>query len=132
MKVSRSITKTIDLRVGPDYAFAYLSDPLNWPKWAIVNMKSVRPRLDGWYETETRQGRGQLKMMANKQFGLLDHLWKDPQASWTVPARLVANGEGCTFMLTFFQSSVMDDAAFDAASQDVERELAKLKEILEA
>ena len=132
MKVSRSITKSIDLRVGPDRAFAYLSDPMNWPKWAIVNMKSVRPRLDGWYETETRQGRGQLRMLANKPLGLLDHAWKDPQASWTVPARLVANGEGCTFMMTFFQPSAMDDAEFDAASQEIERELGKLKEILEA
>jgi hypothetical protein len=131
MKVSRSITKSIDLRVGPDRAFAYLSDLVNWPKWAIVNMKSVRPRLDGWYEIETRQGRGQLKMLANKQFGLLDHIWKDPQASWTVPARLFANGDGCTFVMTFFQPAVMDDAAFDAASQEVEKELIRLKEILE-
>lgn len=132
MKVTRSITKSIDLRVAPDLAYAYLSDLMNWPKWAIVNMRSVRPRLDGWYETETRQGRGQLKLQANKQFGLLDHIWKDPQASWTVPARLVANGEGCTFMMTFFQPPAMDDAAFDAASQEVEKELSKLKEILES
>ena len=132
MKVSRSITKSVDLEVAPDRAFAYLSDPMNWPRWATVNMKSVRPRLDGWYEMETRQGKGQLKMKANKSLGLLDHVWKDAQASWTVPARVVANGEGCTFMMTFFQPSVLDDAAFDVAAKDVDRELNKLKEILEA
>lgn len=132
MKVSRSITKSVDLSVAPERAFAYLSDPMNWPRWAVVNMKSVRPRIDGWYETETRQGKGQLKMLANKALGLLDHVWKDPQASWTVPARVVPNSEGCTLMMTFFQPPVLDDAAFEAAAQEVEKELNKLKEILEA
>jgi Polyketide cyclase / dehydrase and lipid transport len=130
-KISRSITKSIDLRVTPARAFDFLSDPVNWPKWAIVNMKSVKSGSDGWYETETRQGKGQLKMLSNKALGLLDHAWKDPQASWTVPARVVPNGEGCTFLMTFFQPPVMDDKAFDAASKEVEAELTKLKEILE-
>lgn len=132
MKVSRSITKSVDLCVTPERAWGYLSDPINWPKWAIVNMKSVRPRLDGWYEMETRQGKGQLRMQANKALGSLDHIWKDPQASWTVPARVVPNGEGCTFMMTFFQPSVLSDAEFEAAASEVDKEMSKLKEILES
>lgn len=132
MSVRRSITKSVDLRVSQGRAFEYLSDPMNWPKWAVVNMKSVRPRIDGWYETETRQGNGQLKMMASKSHGLLDHMWKDPHASWTVPARVVANGEGCTFMMTFFQPPVMDEATFEAAALEVGKELSRLKEILES
>lgn len=130
-KISRSITKSVDLHTTPGRAFDFLSDPTNWPKWAIVNMKSVRPGADGWYETETRQEKGQLKMLANKTLGLLDHVWKDPQASWTVPARVVPNGEGCTFMMTFLQPPVMNDAVFDAASREVDVELNKLKELLE-
>lgn len=65
-KISRSITKYVDLRVGVARAFDFLNDPENWPKWAIVNMKSVKPATDGWYDTETRQGKGQLKMLSNK------------------------------------------------------------------
>ncbi|MGH9444208.1 MAG: hypothetical protein ACRD3O_00455 [Terriglobia bacterium] len=94
-------------------------------------MKSVMPAADGWHDTETRQGKGQLKMVSNKSLGLLDHIWKDPQASWTVPARVVPNGGGSTFMMTFFQPPVLDDKAFDTASREVDTELAKLKEILE-
>ncbi len=130
-KISRSITKSVDLRVGVERAFDFLNNPENWPKWAIVNMKSVKPATDGWYDTETRQGKGQLKMLSNRPLGLLDHLWKDPQASWTVPARVVPNGDGATFLMTFFQPPVLDDHAFDAAANEVDIEMAKLKDLLE-
>lgn len=129
--VRRSITKSVDLHVSPERAFEFLSDAENWPKWAIVNMKSAKRKAGGWYDTETRQGKGRLKMMSNRELGLLDHLWKDSQASWTVPARVVPNGDGSTFMMTFFQPPVLDDREFDSAAKEVERELAKLKEILE-
>jgi Polyketide cyclase / dehydrase and lipid transport len=131
LKISRSITKTVDLLVTPERAFDFLNNPENWPNWAIVNMRSVEPASDGWFDTETRQGKGQLKMISDKSLGLLDHVWKDPQASWTVPARVVPNGDGSTFMMTFFQPAVLNDNAFDAAAKEVETELAKLKEILE-
>lgn len=130
-KISRSITKAVDLHVKPERAFEFLSDPENWPRWAIVNMKSVKRAVDGWYDTETRQGKGQLKMMSNRELGILDHLWRDPQASWTVPARVVPNGSGSTFLMTFFQPPALNDATFDAAAKEVDTELAKLKEILE-
>ena len=70
-------------------------------------------------------------MLSNKLLGLLDHVWRDPQASRTVPARIFPNGDGCTLLMTFFQPPVLDDPAFDAAATEVEVELAKLKEILE-
>jgi uncharacterized protein YndB with AHSA1/START domain len=130
-EIRRSITKSVDLRVDAGRAFDFLNDPENWPKWAIVNMKSVKPGSDGWYDTETRQGKGQLKMLSNKPLGLLDHVWKDPQASWTVPARVIPNDDGSTFLMTFFQPPVLDDGAFDAAAKEVDIELAKLKELLE-
>ncbi len=130
-KISRSITRWVDLQVSPERAFEFLRDPLNWPSWAVVNLKSVKPGTGEWYETETRQGRGQLKILAGQPWGLLDHVWKDPQASWTVPARVIPNGGGATFMMTFFQPPVMDVQAFDAASRELDTELNKLKEILE-
>ena len=78
-----------------------------------------------------RKGKGQLKMLSSKAFGILDHMWKDPQASWIVPARLVPNGEGCTLLMTFFQPPALDDQAFATASKEIDRELNRLKEILE-
>lgn len=131
-RISSSMTKSVDMRVSPERAFEFLNNLENWPKWAVVNMKSVKRAADGWFDTETRYGKGQLKMLSNKALGLLDHVWKDPQASWTVPARVIPNGDGATFMMTFFQPPVLDDNAFDAAGKEVDKELAKLKEMLEA
>jgi hypothetical protein len=55
------------LRPGAEQAFDFLNRPENWPKWAIVNMKSVKPAADRWYDTETRQGQGQLKMLSTSR-----------------------------------------------------------------
>lgn len=131
MSVIKSITKSIDINVNINNVFEFISNPLNWPKWAVVNLKSISEGKDGWYEMETRQGRGQLKMLAEKTHGILDHLWKDTQASWVVPARVVQNDMGCTFIITFFKPSVMSDEMFEFASGELDVELAMLKKILE-
>jgi hypothetical protein len=55
-----------------------------------------------------------------------------PQASWTVPARVVRNGDGAEFMITFFQPPGFTDAFFDEQIALVDVELAKLRELLEA
>jgi len=44
---------------------------------------------------------------------------------------VVPNGEGATVMMTLFQPAVMDDQQFDAAMKEMEKEMKKLKEILE-
>ena len=64
-RISCSITKSVDLSASPQLAFDFLGDFENWPKWAIVNMKSARPATDGWYPVEP-DGKRQLKMLANK------------------------------------------------------------------
>ena len=43
-----------------------------------------------------------------------------------------ADGDGSTFLMTFFQPPVLDDRAFDDAANEVGTELAKLKELLAA
>lgn len=63
--------------------------------------------------------------------GIFDHTWKDLQASWTVPARVVSNGEGATVMITLFQPQTMNSQDFDIAMQEMDIEMAKLKEVLE-
>jgi hypothetical protein len=54
-----------------------------------------------------------------------------PQASWTVPARVVANGAGAEFMMTFFQPATFSDSFFDEQIKLVDVELARLKQTLE-
>ena len=104
---------------------------MNWPQYAVVNLRSVSPGQDGWFNAVTKFGKGQIKVRGAREFGILDHTWKDPQATWDAYCRTVPNGDGTTVMFMLFQPSVMDDQQFDHAMKDMDIKMAKLKEILE-
>ncbi|HEY3917195.1 MAG TPA: hypothetical protein VGL83_05355 [Stellaceae bacterium] len=130
---ARSITKTVRIGCEPDAAFAFLANPGNWPKWAIVNVKSISPTSDpDWWDMMTPHGAARLRVRADARHGILDHDFVDPQASWTVPARVVANSGGAEFMITFFQPPGFSDDSFDQQIKLVDIELAQLKKMLES
>ncbi len=131
MGITRSVTKSVDINVPVRKLFEFLADGENWPLWAIANMKSVKKRGDGWYDTITKFGEGKIKLHLDSEKGLLDHTWQDPQAQWTVPARAIPNGTGSTFLMTLFQPPQMSDEDFDKAMKDMDKEFARLKDILE-
>lgn len=130
-KISRSVIKSIDIKSSFDKVYAYIVNPMNWPQWAIVNLRSIKPETNGWFKTITRFGEGKLKIHAQKELGIFDHTWEDSQASWTVPARVVRNNDGATVMLTLFQPSAMSDNEFDGVMKELDLEIKTLKEILE-
>jgi len=129
----RSNTKTVRIACAPQVAFDYLADLAGWPRWAIVNVKSISRSNDpDWWNMVTPRGAARLRMRADARHGILDHDFVDAQASWSVPARVIANGSGAEFMITFFQPPGFTDAFFDDQMKLVDVELAKLKELLEA
>lgn len=130
-KIARSCIKSADIQATPDKAFAFLANPMNWPQYAVVNLRTVSPGKDGWFKAVTKFGEGEIKVDGVKEFGILDHVWKDPQASWKVYSRVVPNGDGSTVMMTLFQPPIMTDAQFDQAMNEMNIEMAKLKEVLE-
>jgi hypothetical protein len=130
-KIARSAIKSVDIQASPEKAFAFLANPMNWPEYAIVNLRSVRPGQDGWFHAVTKFGEGALKVNAVRELGVFDHVWKDPQATWQVYSRVVPNGDGATVTMTLFQPAVMSDPQFDEATKQMEIEMQKLKEILE-
>jgi hypothetical protein len=129
--IARSAIKSVDIQARPDKVFAFLANPMNWPQYAVVNLRSVSPGQDGWFRAVTKFGEGALKVNAVKELGVFDHVWKDPQATWQVFSRVVPNSEGATVMMTLFQPAVMSDRQFDEAMEEMEKEMKKLKEILE-
>ena len=78
----------------------------------------------------TPHGPAKLRIRPDARYRILDHDWHDPQASWTVPARVVANGAGAEFMMTFFQPATFSDSFFDEPKL-VGIELTRLKQALE-
>ncbi|MFJ5548096.1 hypothetical protein [Streptomyces sp. NPDC093225] len=131
--IARSVTKTVSIQRPVAEVFDFVADPANWPAWAVVNVQAVEPTDDpDWWLMTTPQGPARLRIRGNAELGVLDHDYVDDQASWRVPARVVANGSGAEFMITFFQPPTFTDAFFDEQIALVDKELAALKRVLEA
>jgi len=129
---ARAIIKSIAIDRDPGAVFDFLADAANWPRWAVVNVRSAVPSAEsGWWDMTTPQGPGRLRINAERRLGILDHDFVTDEASWTVPARVVANGSGAEFMMTFYQPPQLSDAVFDSQIALVDKELATLKRILE-
>jgi hypothetical protein len=131
MMSAYAITKTISMDAPKDRVFKFLADAANWPSWAIVNVKSVEPFDDTWWTMDTPAGKAKLRIRPNEEFGILDHDFNATDASWTVPARVVPNGSGCVFMITFFQPPAFTREFFEEQIALVDRELAQLKSLME-
>lgn len=130
-KIARSAIKSTDIQATPEKVYEFLADPMNWPQYAVVNLRSVSPGENGWFKVVTKFGEGELKVNGVKDLGLFDHVWKDPQATWQVYSRVVPNGGGSTVMMTLFKPPAMSDQQFDHSMKEMDIEMAKLKEILE-
>lgn len=129
--IARSAIKSADIQASPEKVYAFLADPMNWPQYAVVNLRSVSPGQNGWFKAVTKFGEGELRINGVKEHGLFDHVWKDPQATWQVYSRVVPNGDGSTVMMTLFKPPAMSDQQFDHSMEEMDIEMAKLKEILE-
>lgn len=127
-----TITKTVSIDAPVAKVFDFLADAQNWLKWAIVNVKSIAPGEDGWWRMDTPAGLAKLRIRPHPAHGILDHDFNAPDASWTVPARVVANGTGCEFMITFYRPPIFTKESFEQQIALVDKELAQLKRLMEA
>ncbi len=129
--VSHSVTKTISIDAPAAKVFTFVSNLANWPKWAIGNVIAVKPGSGDWWALETRTGLGRLRIRPDEALGVLDHDLVAGGVQWAVPARVVANGEGSEFMMTFVQPPSLATDAFEKQMVLVDKDLARLKELME-
>jgi len=129
--ILRTVTKTVSIDAPPSKVFSFLADASTWPRWAIVNVKGITKADGDWWEMQTPVGTARLRIRPQEHLGILDHDFVAPDAKWTVPARVVPNGTGTLFMITFFQPPTFTDEFFDQQTALVDSELATLKAIFE-
>ncbi|MFF3915949.1 SRPBCC family protein [Streptomyces sp. NPDC001852] len=133
MSTDPSITKTVSIDRPCEEVYAFLADPANWPEWAVVNVRSIEPTDDpDWWLMSTPIGPARLRLRAHAEFGILDHDYVDDVASWSVPARVIPNGDGAEFMITFHRPPSLTEAFFKEQTDLVDTELAALKRVLES
>ncbi len=138
-------TLSINVERHFDDVAAFLAEPLNFPIWATGLSEGLTPGTQGsgaapdeWIASppnasEGNEGAVFIRFSPPNTFGIADHWVRLPDGSVVyVPLRVVRNGAGTTVSLTLFQQPNMDDAQFDADAEWVQRDLVKLKTVLEA
>lgn len=123
--ISISINKTVE----DVYRFA--SDPFNLPKWAAGLSGSIKKDGDDWI-ADSPMGKVKVKLADPNSFGVLDHRVTLPSGVEVyVPLRAVANDNGSEVIFTLYRLPDVSDQHFMEDAQMVERDLKKLKDILE-
>jgi len=132
-------TLSINVERHFDDVAAFLAEPLNFPVWATGLSSGLAPGTQGsgaapdeWV-AEASQGNVFIRFSPPNTFGIADHWVRLPDGNVIyVPLRVVRNGAGTTVSLTLFQQPDMDEAQFEADAEWVQRDLVKLKMVLEA
>ncbi len=124
--------KSVAIKCTSADAFAFLVEVQNWPRWAVHGVKSVQPGAGGFWEMETPNGAGQLKVEGNAASGVVDTVFVDGQNNrWTVPGRVVDAGGRAVVVMVFTKPASMTDDQFKQGMKLIEEEFSVLKKILE-
>jgi hypothetical protein len=129
-----SVTKYVQIERPVENAYAFLADPATMPKWAIHNVKSIKPVGNGRWEMDTPRGRGYLVPHYQKPNGILDHDFIDAgEGFWSVTARAVPIGASSSvYMITLTKPDAMPMEAFEGGMKLMDDELKALKARIES
>jgi hypothetical protein len=126
---SRTLSVRIDRPLATVYEF--LVNPANWNQWAFGLGKSLRRSDVGWM-ADSADGIVKVHFTPRNEFAVLDHtLIRSSGAEVYVPMRLITNGHGCELLFTLFRESGISDDRYNADSGFVQRDLNRLKDLLE-
>lgn len=127
---ARKLSISIDRSAAEAYAF--LSVPDNFPKWASGLGGSLR-KAGGEWIAETAEGPVRVQFSEPNSFGVLDHSVTLPRGSSVyVPLRVIPAKQGCELVLTLFRRTDVSDEKFAADVEWVMRDLRTAKQILES
>jgi hypothetical protein len=126
---SRHLSEHMDLPA--DKVYAYVSDPVNLPRWA-PGLGNAVEQIDGQWFVDTPAGRVRLTFAPRNDFGILDHyVTLNSGEVIYVPMRVIADESGSEVLFTLRRRPGMTDAEFKADADAVAADLARLKHVLE-
>jgi hypothetical protein len=127
--IAKHISVSINRSAGQVYEFA--SNPENLPKWAAGLSGSIQKVDDDWI-AESPMGKVKVKFAEKNKFGVLDHDVTLPSGvKVTNPMRVFPNNDGSELVFTLYRGPDVSDQEFAEDAKSVERDLAKLKTLLE-
>jgi len=111
--------------------YAFLADPLNYPRWAAVDGGITQIRQNEWL-TRTAFGDRIVRFTEPNPYGILDHaVYAHGEDPVTMPMRVVANGDGTELMFLFYRRDDMNDEQFKSTVEWVTTDLLTLQSLLE-
>jgi hypothetical protein len=123
------ISVSINRSAAQVYDFA--SNPENLPKWAAGLSGSIR-RVDEEWIAESPMGTVKVKFAEKNKFGVLDHEVTLPSGVKVYnPMRVFPNNDGSELVFTLYRRPDVSDHEFAEDANAVEKDLAKLKTLLE-
>ena len=111
--------------------YSFVSNPDNLPKWASGLAKSIKKMGNTWI-AETPRGQMKIRFADQNGLGVLDHFVTPSSGPEVfVPMRVVRNGDGSEIVFTLFRQPEMSQEQFVQDAKWVEKDLARLKSVLE-
>jgi len=127
--LARHISISIDISAEKVYEF--VSNPENLPQWAGGLSSSIRKEDKDWI-ADSPMGTVKIKFADRNKFGVLDHNVTLPTGQNVYnPMRVFQNNGGSELLFTLYQIKDMTEEQFNNDAKMVEKDLKKLKEILE-
>lgn len=132
MPLRKAAVVHTSIHAPPRRVYEYLCDLRNWPRFAPW-IRSVRTTSGGGGTFETDDGPMHLRFGAANAFGILDHHVTTASGSEIYnPLRVIANGDGSELVFVLFQAESVSDDEFAADRKAVERDLARIRKLLES
>jgi uncharacterized membrane protein len=127
--MAKHISVSIERSAAQVYEFA--SNPENLPQWAGGLSGSIKKVDDEWI-AEAPMGRVKVEFAEKNKFGILDHdVTLSSGAKFYNPMRVFPNNDGSEVVFTLYRRPEMTDQNFVEDAESVERDLKKLKSLLE-
>lgn len=127
-------TETLNIYIDRSWqdVYEFVSDLMNFPKWAKTFCRSVKKLDSIWFKIETPQGPTRIRISPRNEFGVVDHYLISPKgAEVYVSMRVVQNGAGSEIIFTLFQQPWMTNAQLASDRALVAQDLVKLKKQME-
>ena len=121
----------VSINCSADEVYEFASNPKNLPKWAAGLSGSIK-NINGDWIAESPMGRIKVKFAGKNKFGILDHDVTLPSGEKVYnPMRVFPNNNGSELIFTLYQRLDMSDRMFAEDAKLVEKDLRKLKSLLE-
>ncbi|MDR3473150.1 MAG: hypothetical protein P4M09_15935 [Devosia sp.] len=112
--------------------YAFLAEPMNFPKWAVVVGPHFRQIGPHEWVGDSPTGDSIVRFCERNTLGVLDHaVYHAGEEPVMMPMRVFPNGKGCELTFCFFRRPGMTDEQFSSAIEWITTDFQTLQSLLE-